>query len=71
MTRMLDAWHDAYHADAPDYINCPYCQDELMDAQSMPLPTVDMTGEVERADWMEAQFDPDNSHIDRLEDLEV
>ncbi|WP_432112844.1 hypothetical protein [Streptomyces sp. S1] len=26
---MLDRWHDAYHAEAPDYINCPYCQDEL------------------------------------------
>lgn len=26
---MLDAWHDLYHNDDPDYINCPYCQDEM------------------------------------------
>lgn len=33
MSCMIDKWHDRYHGDAPDYINCPYCQDELMEAE--------------------------------------
>jgi hypothetical protein len=31
MTYILDAWHDRYHGGAPDYVKCPYCQDELLD----------------------------------------
>lgn len=33
---MIDHWHDLYHADEPDYINCPYCQDEFMAEGSQP-----------------------------------
>lgn len=70
MTCMLDRWHDAYHAEAPDYINCPYCQDELILTKgvSMPSLTVDMSGEVEWGVWLEETYDPDN---ERLEDREL
>lgn len=72
MTCMLDRWHDAYHAEAPDYVNCPYCQDELvLTAPTLPMPTVSIDMEVEWGDWAEATFDPDVPPIDRLEDLEV
>jgi len=37
---------------------------------ALPLPTVDMTGEVEWGDWLELTYDPDNGTIDRLEDME-
>ncbi|GHG09891.1 hypothetical protein [Streptomyces hydrogenans] len=72
MTTMIDRWHDAYHAEAPDYVNCPYCQDELeLTAPALPLPTVTVDAEVEWGEWQEATFDPDTPPIDRLEDLEV
>lgn len=72
MTCMLDRWHDAYHAEAPDYVNCPYCQDELtLTAPSLPLPVVEIDAETEWGDWLEATFDPDTPPIDRLEELEI
>lgn len=43
-----------------------------LDAPSqLPSLSVDMTGEIEWGEWLEATFDPDNPPIDRLEDLEV
>lgn len=69
MTRMLDAYHDAYHAEAPDYINCPYCADELLLTGGMPEPHAPNIEE-EWGFWLEATYDPDNGHIDRLEDLD-
>lgn len=39
MSCMIDRWHDYYHTDAPDYINCPYCQDELIDGDPEWQPT--------------------------------
>ena len=36
----------------------------------LPSLSVDMSGEVEWGEWLEATYDPDNP-IDRLEDLEV
>lgn len=73
MTRMLDRWHDYYHTDTPDYINCPYCQEELlaMDSETLPLPVVEIDAEVEWGAWLEATYDPDNGNVDRLEDLEI
>lgn len=68
MSRMIDKWHDYYHAEEPDYVNCPYCQDELTLTQALPLPQVDIDAEVEWGAWLEATYDPDN---ERLEDLEV
>lgn len=73
---MLDKWHDAYHAEAPDYVNCPYCRDELVltnspAASQLPSLSVDMSGSVEWGEWLEATYDPDNGNVDRLEDLEV
>lgn len=37
MTCMIDHWHDLYHTTEPDYINCPYCQDEFVADQGMTL----------------------------------
>jgi hypothetical protein len=42
---MIDRWHDYYHGDAPDYVNCPYCQEELM--QSDP----EWQGRPEASPW--------------------
>lgn len=75
MTTMLDRWHDAYHAETPDYTNCPYCQDELEltcpDPTALPLPEVSIDVETEWGDWLELTFDPDLDPVDRLEDLEI
>ncbi|MFE6222998.1 hypothetical protein [Streptomyces sp. NPDC057854] len=72
MTCMLDRWHDAYHAEAPDYVNCPYCQDELLlTAPALPLPQVEIDAQAEWGDWQEAMFDPDIPPIDRIEELEI
>ncbi|WP_189951420.1 hypothetical protein [Streptomyces roseolus] len=84
---MLDRWHDAYHAEAPDYANCPYCQDELaLTAPTLPLPQVEIDMEAERGVWLETTydpdvdlswkieelgFDPDANPIDRIEELEL
>jgi hypothetical protein len=70
MSCMIDKWHDAYHAEAPDYVNCPYCQDELTLTMALPLPQVSIDMEAEWGAWIETTYDPDNGHIDRLEDLE-
>lgn len=37
----------------------------------LPMPVVDVSGDVAHGEWAEAQFDPDGGHIDRLEDLEI
>ena len=78
MSRMLDAWHDRYHGEYPDYEGCPYCQDDLMGDQefhsasehpeTLPLPVVEIDAETEWGAWLEATYDPDN---ERLEDLEI
>lgn len=69
---MLDKWHDAYHANAPDPLHCPYCADALMAAETaVPLPVVSIDAEVDWGAWLEATYDPDGGPIDRLEDLEV
>ncbi len=66
---MIGKWHNAYHGDAPDYINCPFCQGELMETDSeLPLPVVEFEGDVDWGAWLEATYDPDN---ERLEDLEL
>lgn len=73
MTTMLDRWHDAYHAEAPDYANCPYCIDELaLVGEGPELGTLVPTPyEVAFGVWAEVTFDPDVNLADRLEDLEI
>lgn len=76
MTCMIDKWHDRYHGEEPDYVNCPYCADELMvdelptleemasmggDADAFPMLSVEAGGEVERGDWSELTSDPDDN----------
>lgn len=74
---MIDKWHDAYHAETPDYERCPYCQEDLMGSQEfnpsgehnqLPLPRVDIDAEIDWGAWLEATYDPDN---ERLEDRMV
>lgn len=74
MTMMLDRWHDAYHAEAPDYTNCPYCRDELV--LTDPAAHVDDSmpegpHDVEWGVWLETTYDPDVQLADRIEDLEI
>lgn len=72
MSAMIDRWHDAYHAEAPDYANCPYCQDEwTLTASTLPLPVVEIDAETDWGVWLETTYDPDGPNVDRLEDLEV